>query len=109
LSLIIPTRSDVFFYDLQVNLEDVTYTLQFRWNVRLGAWFMSIFDEQGTTPILVGLRLVADWPLGAYNTGRNPPGVFVAHDTSSQGIDPGVDDLGSRVQLVYFSSTELGL
>lgn len=110
ISLTIPSGDGVTpFFDLQVTLEDVTYTLEFKWNVRLSAWFMSIYDEQGTTPILVGLRLVANWLLGSYNTGAQPPGAFMAFDTSGQGLDPDFAALGDRVQIVYFTSTELGL
>jgi len=109
MSLQIPTRSDLKHYTLQVTLEEVTYTLEFRWNVRLAAWFMDVQDLNGTTTLIAGLRLVANWPLAAYKTGRRPPGAFVAIDTSGKGIDPGADDLGDRVQLRYFSSTDLGL
>lgn len=110
MSIRIPTGDGVTpFFSIQVNLEDVTYTLQFRWNVRCKSWFMNIFDEQEITPILVGLRLVADWPLAKNNTGRQPPGLFFLSDTTGQGQDPAFEDLGARHQLLYFSSTELGL
>lgn len=109
MSLTIPIVPGDAFFDLQAVLDGVTYTLQFRWNVRLEAWFMDILDEQGVTMLLAGLRLVANWPLGAYNTGRQPPGAFVAFDTSGEGLDPGLDDLGDRVQLKYFTAEDLGL
>jgi len=95
------------FFDLQVTLDDATYTLEFRWNVRLGAWFMSILDEQGTTQIMSGIRLVANWLLSPYTIGNLPPGAFVAWDTSGQGLDPGLGDLGSRVKLIYITQAEL--
>lgn len=104
------TTNGSSFFSLQATLDAVTYTLEFRWNVRLEAWFMSIFDAQGTTPYLVGIRLVVDWPLGAYNTGRTPPGLFFALDTGAPvggGIDPGFDDLGDRVRLAYVPLDEL--
>jgi hypothetical protein len=106
---LIPTRSDLSLYDLQVVLEDVQYTLQFRLNVRMGAWFMSVLDGEGVVPIMTGARIVVNWPLWAYFTGRDPAGAFVAVDTASTGADPGPDDMGARVQLVYYSSEELGL
>lgn len=95
-------------FDVQVALEGATYTLEFRWNVRLGAWFMALLDSQGTTPIAVGLRLVANWYLDAYSVG-GPPGRFAALDTSNLNTDPGFDDLGTRVQIVYSTAAELGL
>lgn len=95
------------FFDVQVTLEDVTYTLQFRWNVREEAWYMHILDAEGTTVLHAGLKLVADWPLATYTTERQPPGILVARDTSGEGRDPGLDDLGDRVQLVYYTLAEI--
>jgi hypothetical protein len=107
MSLLIPTRSDLPFYDLQVPLDGVTYTLEFRRNVRVGAWFMNGYDITGTVLYFAGVKLVADFPLAAYNTARQPAGFFIAKDTSGQGIDPGINDLGVRVQLVYVTVAEL--
>ncbi len=110
MSVVIPTGDgSTYFFDLRATLDDVAYTLEFRWNVRLEAWFMSIFDSEGTTPIRTSIRLVANWMLASYNTGRTPPGAFVAYDTSGQGIDPGLADLGDRVQLHYLTAADLGL
>lgn len=104
----IPTRGDVPYYDIQIPLEGVVYTLEFRWNVRANAWFMAILDETGERPYATGLRLVVDWPLSAYTTGRQPPGIFVALDTSNQSRDiEQIDELGARVRLVYISETEM--
>jgi hypothetical protein len=95
------------FFDLQMTLDDVAYTLQFRWNVRCERWFMDILDEQASTLLQAGICLVADFPLTAVRTGRTPPGIFVALDTSGAGLDPTIDDLGTRVQLIYFTEEEI--
>lgn len=104
------TNDDTGFFDLQVVLDGVTYTLEFRWNVRLGAWFLAVLDAEGVVPFLVGLRLVADWPLALGVVDRQPPGRLMIVDTGAplgQGQDPGFDDLGNRAQMVYFSKSEL--
>lgn len=106
---IIREADDTAYFDLQVVLDGVNYTLDFHWNVRLGAWFMDILDEQGTTTYQTSIRLVVDYPLTS-NSNRTPTGVFVAVDTGSavgQGQDPGFDDLGNRVQLVYYPLSDL--
>jgi hypothetical protein len=95
------------FFDVQATLDGATYTLEFRWNVRLGAWFLAILDETGSTPIQTGIRLVANWRLGSANVALQPPGSLFAHDTSGQGLDPGFEDLGTRVQLVYLTAAEM--
>lgn len=102
---------DTAFFDLQATLDDVTYTLEFRWNDRLQAWFMNVYDAEGATPYQLGIRLVADWLLGQYISSRQPTGVFLALDTGApdgEGQDPGFDDLGNRVQLYYVPRSELG-
>ena len=105
----IPLRSDLTFFDVTAVLDGATYTLQFRWNVRLGAWFMQVRDDQDENVLVGDVRMVADYPLAGYQIGRQPAGVFVAVDTSGQGIDPGLTDLGNRVQLQYLTAAALGL
>lgn len=112
---------DASFFDLQVVLEDVTYTLEFRWNERAtridgdgneaaGAWFMNVFDAEGVTPLALSVRLVVDYPLAVVPVDREPPGIFFAIDTEGvigEGVDPDFDDLGTRVQLHYATSDDL--
>jgi hypothetical protein len=98
------------FFDLQAVLDGVTYTLEFRWNVRMGAWFMNVLDAEGVNPTMLGVRLVVDYALGWQRPDRAPPGVFIAIDTGAaegEGQDPGFDDLGNRVQLWYVPEAEI--
>lgn len=97
------------FFDMQAQLESVTYTLQFRWNVRASAWYLDVYDESATTVLLAGLKLVADWPLAAYTTQRQPPGALVVIDSSGNGTDPTLTSFGIQHGLFYFSAAELGL
>lgn len=110
MSIEIPIEPGDTLLDLQTPpLEGVVYTLEIRWNIRIGAYFMKVYDQEGVTLLAAGLKLVANWPLGAYGAGRQPPGAFVAIDTSGRGLDPGLDELGDRVKLVYFTKSDLGL
>lgn len=109
MSVVIPVQSDASFFDLRVVLEDVTYTLEFRWIVRAQAWFMNILDAEGVNMIRAGLRIVADFPLWPYAATRTPPGAFVCVDTTGAQQDPGLDDFGTRHQLIYLTAEELGL
>jgi len=95
------------WFDVQAELDGVTYTLECRWNVRLGAWFLRVLDDQGVAVLLGDQRLVADYPLALAITSRSPSGLLAALDTSGQGLDPGFTDLGGRVKLVYVTTAEL--
>lgn len=113
MAAIIPIARDVddaAHFDLQAVLDEVTYTLEFRWNVRLGAWFMNVLDVEGEIAHLIGVRVVVDYPLAQHLVDRQPPGYFIALDTGAaegEGQDPGFDDLGSRVQLWYVPEAEI--
>ena len=109
MSLLIPTRSDLPYFDLQVTLDSTTYTLTFRWNVRAAAWFVGVASEDGQTVYAVGSRLVADFPFLLRRTGRQPAGWLLCADTSGQGLDPGIADLGTRCQVFYLTAADLGL
>lgn len=108
--VIVPLRGDLPFFDLQITLDDVNYTLEFRWNERAEAWFFSILDETGETPYAEGLRVVVAWPMLAFSAERVPPGVLVFIDTAG-GVEDIVrqEELGDRVELWYFTRDELGL
>lgn len=94
-------------FDFQVQLDGVTYTLEFRWNTRQSGWFMSI-QEEDETPIMSGIRVVVDLPLGKRSRDeRMPSGALIALDTQDQHKDPDYDELGPRVVLLYFTADEL--
>lgn len=102
-----PSGDPLPYFDLQVPLDGVTYTIEFRWNKRNQAWYLNLWDESEQTLYLAGQRLVAMYPLGAWVTGRQPPGVLYVLDTSGLGDDPGLGDLGVRHQLYYITAADL--
>ena len=109
MSVTIPLRNDLPYFSLQVSLDDVVYTLTFRWNDRLSAWFMDIGNEDTSVTYSSGLRVVVGYPMAANSAGRLPPGALIFVDMQGTDADPGIDELGQRVQLLYFSVVELGL
>lgn len=105
--LVIPNRTDVPKYNLEIPLDNVTFRLGFHWNDRAGAWFMSIADVNGT-PLLSGRRVVVGFPLLArFRDPRLPTGELNAVDTSGKQQEAGENDLGERVRLLYFPIAEL--
>lgn len=108
MSVQIPTGDGATpFFSVRAPLDGATYVLEFRWNVRANKWFMALFNEDRTIAHMVGVAVVADWFFGSYELNDGPPGAFRAVDTSGQGIDPGLADLGDRVQIRYYSRADL--
>lgn len=89
-------------YSEQVTLDGALYTLRIRWNTRMSAWFLEIYD---TAEVLLvpPRRCVVGAPLldaFRYRAG-SPPGNAIVFDTTQRQVDPGLDDFGTRVLLLY--------
>lgn len=103
----IPLQPSLPEFDEQVSLDGANYTLSLRWNVRASAWFMDVYDDQETTLLAGGIKLVLGALLGIERTGRQPPGAFMVLDTSGAGVEAGLDDFGVRVRLEYLTADDL--
>jgi len=118
MSLRIPTSQRFTDYRQTTTLEGRDFILRFLWNQREGTWFFSLFDSQ-EDPIVEGVKVVVGFPLLRLVTDdRKPPGVLLAVDTTAPvpdraegekvlALDPGIDELGERVLLLYFPTDEL--
>lgn len=100
-SIVIPTRKDIARYSLEVELGGEPFALGFEWNDRAGAWFFSLATVDGVV-LAAGRRVSVGMPLlfrGA--SPLLPRGDIEAVDTSGTGRDPGFDELGTRVRLLF--------
>lgn len=103
----IPLRQDQPRFDFSLSLDGVAYTFLFAWNTRDSGWYFSLFTEE-EEPIWLSVRVVVNWPLGFRSrSALRPPGLFMAFDTAETSTDPGLEDLGARVILLYFDAVEL--
>jgi hypothetical protein len=103
---VLSLRNDVAHFELQTELDGQSYGFEFRYNERAAQWFFNVKTSEGET-ILSGVPLVVDFLLfGRFKDTRLPPGALMALDTMGQAKDPGPDDLGSRVVVVYYSPSE---
>ena len=97
----IPISSDSPDYEQQVTLSGETYILTARWNARAGRWFLSLADAAGDV-VWQGVKASMDLPIRMHSTSAiKPDGQLWIVDASGSGVDAGLMDLGSRVQLVY--------
>lgn len=104
--LTIPLRTDITHYSFQVELDGATYGFELRWNERAEGWFLSLFDVEGE-PLVSSRRVVLDMPMLARQRVEGlPPGQLIATDTAGTGAEPGLTELGGRVQLLYFDEAE---
>lgn len=118
MSLRIPTSTTFPFYSQTTTLDGQDYVFRFLWNQREGTWFFSLLDAD-EDPIVEGLKVVVNLPLLRLVTDeRKPPGVLLAVDTTAPevdrtagekvlALDPGLEELGERVLLLYFSEAEI--
>ena len=102
---IVPIDPTLPWQEFSVQLDNETFTFEFRWNGRAGMWFLSISDSTGN---LANVRVALGPPLlYRYRDDRLPRGVLIAIDTSGQDQDALADDLGSRVKLAYIPAADL--
>lgn len=101
----IPVRSDLPAYDFKITLDAVVYQLSFTWSERAQLWTMDIADEN-EEPIAMGIRMFASVPSTyIYKDPRFPARQFLVLDTAGKNKNPGRDDFGSRVLLLYGDDT----
>lgn len=103
----IPFVPSIGLYNFSTTIGGTPYSFDARWNTRDAAWYVSLY-EIDLTPIVLGVKVV----LGAF-LGRRcqhklfRAGAFVAQDLSSQQLDAGFDDFGTRVIVKYIPVLDL--
>lgn len=98
-------------FRIATSLGEDPVILDFRWNSRAndghGAWFMDVRDED-ESPIALGVKLVLG--VNLCRTSTHPifqRNVLRLYDTTQSGREATLDDLGTRVVLLNFTSDEL--
>jgi hypothetical protein len=103
----IPTKTDgTQRYTVRVVLDGSTFLLEFAWNARDASWYVQISDANATLlqvrRIAVGTALLRRFQMLSL-----PRGELLAIDTSGKDVDPGLADLGDRVQLLYIPAADV--
>jgi len=105
--LVLPLPTGNPYFSVDVELDTLNYVLEFAWNERASAWFVSMTTSGGDV-IFSGRKLVLDWPLWfRVVDNRLPGGILLATDTSGVGLEAGVNDLGARVEVAYVTAEEV--
>lgn len=97
----LPLQTEVDKFTVRTTLLGAEYRLDFLWNTRDEHWYLSMFDATGT-PIVQGVKVVIGNFILRTNRGQvRPRGWLVAIDKEGTDIDPGRNDLGTRVDIVF--------
>lgn len=87
-------------------LDNAQFIFDVQWNDRDAAWYFNVLDTN-ENPIYVGIKVVLGTYLGRRCTDPSfPRGIMLANDLSGSGLDPGIDDLGGRVEVWYYLPSE---
>lgn len=107
--ILIPTLTDgTTSYDQRTELDGTEYLLTLQWNPRRDKWALSLNALDGTD-ILTGQNIALNLPLNRRAVG-GPPGVLMCIPAApADTAPPGLLDLGTRVELWYFTAADLAL
>lgn len=100
--LIIPTFPSLPSYRQRTVLDGVEYVLDFRFAEREARWYLDL--RKSTGELLSGsIKLVSNFELlASRRTNADiPPGELVVLDLRPTPADPGFDELGDVVALIY--------
>ncbi len=95
------------YYENEFTLDGEGFRILARYNIRIDSWMINLYQSDGTA-IATGRRVTVGNFLFPWLTGRNrPAGQLMALDTSDEDSDPGRNDLGERVIIVYLDADEM--
>ena len=102
------TSTTFTFYTVDVDLDGVTFRLQFKFNDRDSAWYMSIFST-ADVELRTGIKVVSDWTLLRLwqEIQLRPAGEMIATTQGDIARPALVDELGAEVVLTYLDEDEI--
>lgn len=119
----IPLRKDLPHFDVTVDLDEQTFTIEVYWNSRHRNYYLNIYDQDDVL-LVGGIKISVYYPLrGILRDDRLFTGFLFAADATvddpvwTDGVDrfvgdavervPGFGELGDRVRVYYQSASEV--
>lgn len=103
----LPTSTTLPYYEFEVELDGVEFKLEFRFNDRDDAWYMSILDSEDTL-LRAGLRVVNSWLLlRLWAEATRPDGEIASVNQGQVLAPPTLNQLGAEVVLTYLDAAEV--
>ena len=107
-TFIIPVSDGTVFpnYEIEVELDGVSYRIDLRYNSRQESWFMTLKDAAGTI-LRAGISVVSGFPLlQRMKDQTRPDGDIMAMPIAVDSIDAAnLEQLGTDVVLTYTGET----
>lgn len=108
IQLDVTSDAETPFIELRTTLEGQDYDFAFRWNDRRGLWCVDVATQAGE--MLVASRVLRHQTniLSRCRSPNKPPGMlFCWVNTPGDLRPPGLEDLGSRAGIYYWTAAEL--
>lgn len=97
---VLPTVNDIGRYRFRVELDNVVFGFDFRFNVRDGRWYYNLLNADGEI-IRAGLKIVSNWPTYRIMVQQGRPVGDVLAVRPNGTDDPDRDTLGVESFLTY--------
>lgn len=106
-TLQLPIRTEPPSYIMTLELEGLFYDFSFRFNARDNYWFLSI--DFNSVRVLSGIKVVNSINLLSQFDymkvdSRLPPGTILVNDLKGFQRDPGREDFGDEVVMLYLEA-----
>lgn len=103
----IPNSVDVPYYEFEIDLDGVEFKLQFQYNDRDDAWYLSVLDTDDTM-LRAGIKVVNSWSLlRLWASESAPAGDIVSVSQGDLSAPPTLNQLGAEVLLQYLDEAEI--
>lgn len=103
----LPTSTVDANYVFTVDLDGIEFQLDFKFNARDDAWFMTILDVDDN-PLRAGLKVVNEWLLlRLWVALVRPEGELLGVNLGDVPAPPTLNQLGSDVVLTYLDAAEI--
>ncbi len=98
----IPVRNDIAAYSFSVDLDNITYNFNFKFNDRTNLWSIDISNDAEVL-LVAGIPLFVKQDLLQFfrHESRLPQGTLFAANLVNENLPPDRDNLGTEVVLLY--------
>ncbi len=106
--ILVPVQQNISAWSQRVSFDGVDYQLDFAWNGRSNAWFISLLDIAGN-PLVLSVKLVSNRPLFRrfHHIPGVPPGELVSFDGSKTIDCAGYSQLNNGCDVIYITAAEV--